>query len=71
MHYGRAAPGCAGIDYRAITRVAVLQAIAAAFRVCMRTPCDRPRYKILEVSWTCGSDVATAFLRMEVMCLAT
>jgi hypothetical protein len=32
--------------------------------------CERPVFKLLEVSWACGSDLANLFLRMEVMCLA-
>ncbi|MGH7332266.1 MAG: hypothetical protein ACREKS_05845 [Candidatus Rokuibacteriota bacterium] len=70
VYYGRTAPGCAGVNYRSITRAAILQAIAYAFRVCRATPCEQPVFKLLEVSWACGADLANVFLRMEVMCLA-
>jgi len=68
--YGRTAPGCVGVNYRPITRAAILQAIAYAFRVCRATRCEQPAFKLLEVTWTCGADLANVYLRMEIMCLA-
>jgi len=58
MYYGRTAPGCARVDYRSITRAAILQAIAYAFRICRLTRCEQPVFKVLDVSWACGADGA-------------
>jgi hypothetical protein len=71
LDYGRTAPGCAGIDYRALTRAAIIQAIAYAFRLCRRNPrCNQADVRLLHAVWTCGSDLANVGLRLEVRCVA-
>jgi len=70
VEYWRDAPGCVNVDYRALVRAGLLQAIAEAFRICRPTRCERAVPRILYASWGCGGVGAFAYLQLEVTCLA-
>jgi hypothetical protein len=69
--YSRKAPGCVNVNYRQLVRAALLQAIAEAFRVCrLLRRCEAAMPKLLHARWFCGSDIASARLTLEVVCMA-
>ena len=66
--YFRMNPGCVNVNFRALVRAALLQAIAEAFRLCPAR-CKRPVPKLIFGSWACGANIATARLELEFVCL--
>ncbi|MCI0433132.1 MAG: hypothetical protein L0271_05705 [Gemmatimonadetes bacterium] len=66
--YYMKAPGCAGVNYRALVRAGLLQAAAEAFRLCRPSGCTTAMIRLIHVSWACGSDLASAFIQFEVVC---
>jgi hypothetical protein len=71
LSYYRDAPGCAGVDFRAVVRGALLYAVEEGVRRCITSPCERALSRFLYASWGCGLDMAVASVRIEVVCLAS
>jgi hypothetical protein len=67
--YFRMNPGCVNVNFRALVRAALLQAIAEAVRLCPPR-CKRPVPKLIFGSWACGADIASVRLDLEFACLA-
>jgi len=68
--YSRDAPGCVNVNYEALVRAGLLQAIAEAFRLCRPSRCERAVPRLLYASWLCSEDTAKAILQLEVTCVA-
>jgi hypothetical protein len=68
--YLQPAPGCVGMDYRALMRASILHAIAEAFRRCVPSRCEQAVSKIVYASWACGSNTASGYVQIEVRCTA-
>jgi hypothetical protein len=71
VSYYRNAPGCVGVNFRAVVRAALLYAVEEGFRRCRTSPCTDAVSTFLSASWGCGLDMAVASVQIEVVCAST